>query len=85
MTAIARLDALRRNLVAGHSTGTKEHYVVIRSVQLACEATERGGHAMHTKLGSIVALAALFAATCMAADFKPIVPEPTYNHDRFRT
>lgn len=29
------------NLLAGHSAGIKEHYVVRRNVQLACEAIER--------------------------------------------
>ena len=29
------------NLLAGHSAGIKEHYVVRRNVQLACEAVER--------------------------------------------
>ncbi len=29
------------NLLAGHPAGIKEHYVVRRNVQLACEAIER--------------------------------------------
>lgn len=40
---------------------------------------------MQLRLGPIVALVVLCPATCVAADFQPIVLEPTYNHDRFKT
>jgi hypothetical protein len=36
-----RVPDRQMDLLAGHSSGIKEHYVVKKHVQLACEAIER--------------------------------------------
>ncbi len=40
---------------------------------------------MHPTLSPIIALIVLYPASGLAADLKPIILDPTYNHDRFKT